>query len=73
MSKAKAVDDPNLLKPLVLNGPAVERDRAVKDQNNSVKPNEDDWLSRAFEQDDNASAAEVSFFATLRGRMSGQK
>jgi hypothetical protein len=70
---AKATNDPNLLKPMVLNGPAVERDRKVKDQNDSVKPNEADWLARALAQDTEASKSEVAFFATLRSRMTGEK
>jgi hypothetical protein len=73
MAKAKATNDPNLFKPLTLNGPAVDRDRAVKDHNDSVKPNEDDWLGRALAQDDDTSASEVSFFATLRSRMKDAK
>jgi len=66
---AKATKDPNLFKPLELNGPAVERDRQVKDQNDAVKPNEAEWLKHAATQDAEISAFEVKFFATLRSRM----
>lgn len=73
MAKAKATNDPTLFQPLELGGPAVERDRAVKDQNDAVKADENAWLERAFAQNDQASASEVNFFATLRGRMKGAK
>ena len=73
MAKAKAVNDPNLLRPLVLTGEAVDRDRAVKDQNDSVKPDEGDWLERAFAQNTASSKVEVEFFTTLRGRMKAAK
>jgi hypothetical protein len=70
---AKAARDPNLLKPLNLNGEAAERDRKVKDENDAVKPNEAEWLARAAEQDSTTSAFEVEFFATLRSRMKTAK
>jgi hypothetical protein len=63
--------DPNLLRPLVLSGPAVERDRRVKDLNDSVKPDEEVWYEKALAQDAEISASEVEFFATLRGRIRG--
>lgn len=70
---AKAINDPNLLQPLVFEGPAVERDHAVKDQNDAVKADEGAWLKRALAQSDQASKTEIGFFATLRGRMKGAK
>jgi hypothetical protein len=63
--------DPNLLRPLVLSGPAVERDRRVKDQNDSVRPDEVVWFEKALAQDAEISASEVEFFATLRSRIDG--
>jgi hypothetical protein len=72
-AKAKATSDPNLFKPLVLTGEAVERDRTVKDHNDSKKPNEGEWLHRAAAQAEDMAAAEVSFFATLRSRMKDAK
>jgi hypothetical protein len=73
MAKAKAISDPNLLKPLVLTGAAVEEDRKVKDQNDSHKPNEGEWLERAIAQNGATSAAEVTFFSTLRARVKDVK
>ena len=73
MAKAKATNDPNLLKPFVFEGPAVERDHAVKDQNDAVRADETAWLKRALAQNDQASESEVGFFATLRGRMKDAK
>ena len=73
MAKAKAVNDPNLLRPLVLTGPAVEEDRKVKDENDARKPNEEEWLKRAVAQNGASSAAEVEFFATLRSRIEDAK
>jgi hypothetical protein len=72
MAAAKNAD-PNLLRPLVLSGPAVERDRRVKDQSDSIRPNENVWFEKALAQDAEISASEVEFFATLRGRMGGTK
>jgi len=66
---AQATKDPNLFKPLILNGPAVERDRQVKDQNDAVRPSEQEWLRQAAAQEEEMSASEVEFFATLRDRM----
>ena len=68
MATAKA--DPNLLKPFAPSGPAVERDRSVKDRNDSIKPKEAVWLEQAAAQESNISAEEVEFFAMLRSRMS---
>jgi hypothetical protein len=73
MANAKATNDPNLLKPLVLSGQAVEEDRKVKDQNDSNKPDESEWLKRAKAQNSATSAIEVSFFATLRERVKDAK
>lgn len=70
---AKASNDPNLLKPLLLTGKAVEEDQKVKDQNDSVKPDENDWLARALAQDDAATTVEVEFFSVLRSRIEGAK
>lgn len=70
---AKASNDPNLLKPFVLTGQAVEEDRNVKDQNDSVKPNENDWLTRALAQDGAATTVEVEFFSVLRSRIKDAK
>ena len=72
MATAKNADS-NLLRPLVLNGPAVERDRRVKDQSDSIRPNENVWFEKALAQDAEISASEVEFFATLRSRMGGTK
>jgi hypothetical protein len=66
MAHAKA--DVELLKPLVLEGPAVERDAKVKDHNDSQKPEEDTWLKNALHQSAAVEASEQDFFATLRKR-----
>ena len=60
--------DANLLRPLILSGPAVERDRGVKDPNDAVRPDEQLWYERALAQDAEISASEMEFFATLRSR-----
>jgi hypothetical protein len=60
--------DPRLLEPFVLAGPAVERDRSVKDNNNAEKTNEENWLEAAERMDSDMSAAEVDFFAEMRRR-----
>jgi len=63
--------DPNLLRPPVLSGPAVERDRCIRDLNDSTRPEEDVWYKKALAQDAEISASEVEFFATLRNRING--
>jgi hypothetical protein len=68
---AAANADPNLLRPLVLSGPAVERVRRVKDKNDSTRPDEEGCFEKALAQDAEISASEVEFFATLRSRMDG--
>jgi hypothetical protein len=65
--------DPNLLRPLVLGGPAVERDREVRDESDLIRANENVWFEKALAQDAEISASEVEFFATLRGRIGGAK
>ena len=65
--------DPNLLRPLGLGGPAVERDRQVRDQSDLIRANENVWFEKALAQDAEISASEVEFFATLRGRIGGAK
>ena len=46
----------------------TDDDRQVKDQNDSVKPDEQVWLQNSLAQDAEVSASEVEFFKTLRGR-----
>jgi hypothetical protein len=65
--------DPNLLRPLVLGGPAVERDRQVRDQSDLIRASDTVWFEKALAQDAEISASEVEFFATLRRRMGGAK
>jgi hypothetical protein len=62
--------DPRLLEPFALAGPAVDRDRSVKDNNDAEKTNEDKWLESASKMDGDMSAAEVDFFAEMRRRQS---
>lgn len=59
----------DLLAPLVLEGPAVERDEQVKDHNDYARSDEESWLAVARGQADQISAGEVAFFDELRGRM----
>lgn len=66
-----ATNTTSLLEPLVLSGSAVERDRSVKDFNHSPKPDEALWIKNLHGQDSQVSAAEVSFFQTLKARISG--
>ncbi|MBX9710675.1 MAG: hypothetical protein K2X60_06540 [Xanthobacteraceae bacterium] len=58
-----------MLEPLVLSGPAIERDNLVKDRNHSPKPDEAVWCVSLHEQDAEISACEVGFFETLRSRI----
>jgi hypothetical protein len=62
--------DPRLLEQLNLTGPAVERDRSVKDHNNAEKTNEQIWLEAASKMDDDMASCEVDFFAEMRRRQS---
>jgi hypothetical protein len=73
MTTATTTADPNLLRPFVLSGPAVERDRRVKDKNDSFRPDEEVWFEKALAQDAEISASEVEFFANLRRRMEDSK
>jgi hypothetical protein len=61
--------DPNLLKPQSLSGSAVARDRAVRDENHSPRPDEDVWFENFLAQDAEMTASEVQFMAELRGHM----
>ena len=62
------IADPRLLEPFVLAGPAVERDRSVKDINDAKKTNEQAWLEAAQKIDDFMSESEVAFFKEMRSR-----
>ena len=64
-----AKDDPNLLKPQTLSGSAVVRDRAVKDRNDALRPDEDVWFENFLAQDAEMTASETQFMAELREQM----
>lgn len=64
-----ASTDPRLLEPLVLTGTAVDRDALIREKNNAPAPDEAAWLATAHAQNDEISAAEVSFFEQLESRI----
>lgn len=59
----------SMLEPLVMSGPAIERDESVKDRNHSPTPDEALWSTNLHRQAGEISACEVSFFETLHGRI----
>jgi len=60
--------DPRLLVEFELTGPAVERDRSVKDNNNAGKTIEQEWIEAGRRLDAEISASEVEFFEEMRRR-----
>jgi hypothetical protein len=62
-------NDPKLLEPLVLSGPAVERDERVRDKNNAPCADEGEWIQNLKIQNDSISKAEAGFFAELHRRI----
>jgi hypothetical protein len=57
-----------LLEPLVLTGPAVDRDSAIKDRNDAPVAIESLWIDRLNAQNELVSKAEVAFITELRSR-----
>jgi hypothetical protein len=63
-----SVRDPRLLEPLVLVGPAVDRDRQMKDKDDAPKSIEQEWIDIGHRVDAAISALEVQFFDELKRR-----
>lgn len=49
--------------PIKFNGPAVERDATIRDENDSAAFEENDWIAAAKELDPEMSKLESEFFA----------
>jgi hypothetical protein len=60
--------DVKIAGPLLLDGPAVERDNCVRDKNDGPRPVEAEWLARGEALDSDLSKSEVEFFVELRKR-----